>query len=63
MSLKNTIRDYIIEQHYADGIKLTCTDIVNFLDTKRIDNTRRRVQQILNELVLLQHVYHDIKLP
>jgi len=51
MSLKNTIRDYIIEQHYADGIKLTCTDIVNFLDTKRIDNTRRRVQQILNELV------------
>ena len=51
MSLKNTIRDYIIEQHYTDGAKLTCTNIVNFLNNKRIDNTRRRVQQILNKLV------------
>jgi len=51
MSLENTIRDYIIEQHYVDGIKLTCTNIVDFLNNKRIHNTRRRVQQILNKLV------------
>ena len=51
MSLENKIRDYIIEQHYANGIKITCTDIINFLNNKRIDNTRRRVQQILNKLV------------
>jgi len=51
MSLKNTIRDYIIEQHHDYGGRLTAKDIISFLEVEKIHYTQRNVQGILQKLV------------
>ena len=51
MSLKNTIRGYIIEQHHDYGGRLTAKDIISFLEVEKIHYTQRNVKGILQKLV------------